>query len=165
MVNEAQYNLNLQVPLSAPGVAANYRFLSYDTSTVTGLPGQNISLPVAAYAFPNGCPNILIPLANGYVLSNDGTPSLFAFNILNQTFFCYAGTEAGMLSGVPAVQSQSTGPAKYVNFALNGNATYFNGTDNTGAVYYYTAPSISVNGYGGSVLGPPITFYKLYSKK
>ena len=160
-----EYDLNKQVMLSAPSAGANFKFISYDTSSVTGATSTFVPY-LNSVNFPNsfgvGEPNQLVALSNGYVLSNLGLSTLFAFNDLNQTFYCYAGTEQGILDGAPAVQNQTVGAAKYVNFALNGNFTYFNGVDAQGTVYYYTAPGSS---YGSPVLGGPITFYKLYSKK
>ena len=165
LLNVAVYDLNQQVLLSAPPAEANYRFISYDTSTVTGEPAVGsgpFTVPIG-FTYNRGAPNPNFALPNGTILYG-GAASVYAFNVLSQTFYCYAGTEVGLLSGPPVVQNQATGPAKYVNFNLNGNWSYFDGIDSKGAVYYFTAPPGS-SYYGQPVYGGPLTFYKLYSKK
>jgi hypothetical protein len=158
--NVADYSLNDQALLSAPSALANYKFISYDTSAATGVASSFVQYGLNYYIYP-GQPDQMLALPNGYVLINNGLSSLYAFNVLNQTMFCYAGTEQGIFDGAPAIQNQAAGAAKYVNFALNGNSTYFNGIDATGTIYYFTAPA----SYGSPVFSGPLTFYKLYSKK
>ncbi|TDW96826.1 hypothetical protein [Dinghuibacter silviterrae] len=157
-VNVAVYDLNLQVALSSPPAEAQYRFISYDTSLATGAGSTPITIPVY-FNFYGNAPHTTFYLPNGNLLWA-GSPSVIAYNILNETCFCYAGTEQGLLSGVPAAQDNLTGRAKFVNFAQVG-ATYFCGMDSRGALYYFTAPG---NSYGSAVTSGPLTFYKLYSK-
>jgi hypothetical protein len=157
--NTAAYSLNEQVELSSPAPTANFKFLSYDTS-FTGTASTFISEFSNSWVTTGGVPGQFLALSNGNVLSSL-TSSLYAFNVLNLTFYCYAGTEQGLFGNVPAVQDQSTGRAKYVNFTLNGNITYLIGTDALGAVYYFTAPATFIQ----PVYSGPITFYKLYSKQ
>jgi hypothetical protein len=162
--NEGAVNLNLQTTLAAPPVDAIYKYISYDTSSVTGWPSQIVQFINFQNSYA-GSPPMTLALPNGYVLYDLGAPSLFAFNVLNETMYIYAGTEIGLVNGTPAAQDQTAGPAKWVNFAMNGNFTYFNGVDNKGAVYYFTTPGGS-NGYGSPTTGgAPLTFYKLYSSR
>jgi hypothetical protein len=158
--NIAAYNLNQQVELSSPAVTANFKFISFDTSAATGVASFFESGLFDSYVQTGGVPIQFLALSDDYVLSSLEF-SIYAFNVLNQTFYCYAGTEQGVLGNPPAVQDQATGRAKYVNFGLNGNNCYLNGIDAQGAVYYFTAPGSFVQ----PVLGGPISFYKLYSKK
>jgi hypothetical protein len=158
--NIADYNLTAQVELSSPSAIANFKFISYDTSAATGEPGSFQSGYFDSYVQSGGVPNQFLALSNGYVLSSL-LNSLYAFNVLNQTYYCYAGTEQGVFGNPPAIQDATTGQAKYVNFSLNGNASFFDGIDAQGTVYYFTAPGT----YAAPVYSGPVTFYKVYSKK
>lgn len=165
--NVVDYDLNLQIPLSAPGPSANYRVISYDTSTITGLGAPYINTTYLTYLYPNvgSNSNVYLALSGAYVLTNQGTASMLALNVLNQTAYIYAGTEAALFGGTPAAaQDQTTGKAKYVNFNYNGNYylfTYFNGIDNQGNIYFYTTPA-GFGSYGNASQFSPINFYKLY---
>lgn len=125
---------------------SGYRFFSYDTSSVTG---RHTNLNPTIF-FNNGYS------LNNYLILPDGdllfvsSGSLAAASLQNKTIYCYAGTEAG-LGAPPAIQNQTTGPARNVLFW----STSFAGADKLNNIYYYTG----YQNYKG------ISFYKLYSKK
>ncbi len=65
------------------------------------------------------------------------------------------------MNGTPVpAQTQVTGNAKNVLFN-GGNAAYlvFCGVDKNGTVYYISSAT------GNDLSSPPLTFYKIYSKK
>lgn len=166
-VNLAQNAILASTPDAA---SVTLRFYSYDTSSITGYNFNPTGGPLNQISVNGGLGFFLqgsvlsqyLLLSDGYLLNEyDYDASLLAISIPNKSSYCYAGTEAGLndspFGGLPppAVQDQTTGRAKYIDFP---QPTFFaDGVDKQGAVYYYSGY------YMNYATG--LSFYKLYSKK
>lgn len=141
------------LPLVSTGNNSIYLFHSYDTAAVTrhSTGAREIDWDFLNYQYYLS--DFLFLPDNELLFSTFN--SVASVNALSKTFYCYAGTEAGLSGGFPSnVQNKMTGPAKYVNFA-SGSLSFI-GVDEQGSIYYYTGANDYANG---------LTFYKLYSKK
>lgn len=144
-----EIDLHQDLPLLSTGYIVNYKFYSYDTSSITGIASGadafslnfNNNYYLTTFQF----------LQDGELLLSRGT-SIAAFNLLSKTYYCYAGTESGMGGNYLPGYNNTTGPAKHVNF---GNPQFI-GIDKNGVIYYFTSPVDYSQG---------LSFYRLYPKK
>jgi hypothetical protein len=149
------YDLSKNVPLNNTGLNPKFRFTSYDTNSATAFPTGQYLNTLISVNFSNGDYS-LEALPNGTILTNNGV-SIAALDIVNKFAFNYAGTETGLLGGAPPSQDKEVGRAQNVAFSN----MVFCGVDRAGAIYYTLPPA----GQATRLTNPPLTFYKIYSKK